>query len=69
MALQKEPLKQGIVALMKDMMKREEPSYDEFAERLSALIELYVKSGTVTGTTASSCTAGGNVGTCVGTIG
>lgn len=33
---------------MKDMMEREEPSYDEFADRLSDLIEQYVKTGTVT---------------------
>lgn len=48
MALQRAPLKQGIVQLMKDMMEREEPSYDEFADRLSDLIEQYVKTGTVT---------------------
>ncbi len=48
MALQRSPLKQGIVQLMKDMMEREDPSYDEFADRLSALIEVYVKTGTVT---------------------
>ncbi len=48
MALQRAPLKQGIVQLMKDMMEREEPSYDEFADRLSDLIEQFVKTGTVT---------------------
>lgn len=48
MALQRAPLKQGIVQLMKNMMEREEPSYDEFADRLSDLIEQYVKTGTVT---------------------
>ncbi|MCX6266857.1 MAG: hypothetical protein NTW16_05795 [Bacteroidetes bacterium] len=48
MPLQKAPLKQGIANLMKDMMDRTDPSYDEFADRLSTLIETYVKTGTVT---------------------
>jgi hypothetical protein len=48
MPLQKPPLKQGISALMQDMMDKTEPSYDEFAERLSTLIETFVKTGTVT---------------------
>lgn len=47
MPLQKEPLKQGIVQLMKDMMDRTEPAYDEFADRMSTLIETYVKTATV----------------------
>jgi hypothetical protein len=68
MALQRAPLKQGIVKLMQDMATRENPSHEEFAERLSSLIETFVKSGAVTGTTASACTAGGNAGTCTATI-
>lgn len=48
MALQRTPLKQGISDLMKEMMGRTEPSYDEFAEKLSGLIETFVKTGTVT---------------------
>ena len=48
MALQKEPLRHGIAALMKDMMDRTEPSYDEFADRLRTLIDAFVKTGQVT---------------------
>ena len=48
MGLQRQPLKQGIITLMTDMMERAEPSYDEFAERLSLLIESFVKTGHVT---------------------
>lgn len=68
MPLQKEQLKAGIKTLLQDMMQREQASYDEFADRLSTLIETYVKSGTVTGNTVSACTAGGSTGTCTGII-
>lgn len=76
MALQRAPLKEGIVGLMKDMMEREEPSYDEFADRLSTLIEIFVKTGTVTVAqgipvaTAGSATAqtGATTGTGTGAI-
>ena len=62
---------------MQDMMDRTEPSYDEFAERLSVLIETYVKTGTVTVApgipvaTTGSATAqtGATTSTGTGTIG
>ena len=73
MPLQRAPLKQGIASLMKDMMDRKDPSYDEFADRLSTLIETYVKSGTVTVAaaipvaTTGSATAQTGVTTATGT--
>ena len=48
MALNKVALKTGIKQLMDDMLTREQNSNDEFATRLSNLIDTYVKSGTVT---------------------
>ena len=48
MPLQKPALKAGIKQLLQDMMSREEASFDEFADRLSTLIDTYVKTGTVT---------------------
>lgn len=48
MALQKEVLKQGIQQLMTDMRERTEVADGEFADRLSTLIDTYVKTGTVT---------------------
>lgn len=48
MALQKSALKEGIKKLLDDMSKAEEPSHDQFAERLSTLIDTFVKTGTVT---------------------
>ena len=43
MALQKSDLKNNIIAIMQDMMKREETSIDEFAERLADAIDVYIK--------------------------
>ena len=48
MALQKLALKASIKQLLQDMMQRENASFDEFADRLSAAIDTYVKTGTVT---------------------
>lgn len=48
MALNKTALKTGIKQLMDDMLTREQNANDEFATRLSNLIDTYVKSGTVT---------------------
>ena len=43
MPLNKTDLKNNIIAIMQDMMKREETSIDEFAERLASAIDEYVK--------------------------
>ncbi len=45
MALDKTALKNGIQALMADMRTRDENADEEYATRLSELIDAYVKSG------------------------
>lgn len=57
MALNKAALKTGIVALMTDMMTKEENSIEEFAERLSDLVDVYIKQATVTVTTTGTAAA------------
>ena len=39
MALNKADLKNNIIAIMQDMMEREETSIEEFAERLSSVVD------------------------------
>lgn len=65
MALNKAGLKTTIKNLMTEMLEKEENSIDEFAERLSAAIDVFVKSGTVTVTvtTTGSATAQSGGGT------
>jgi hypothetical protein len=64
MALNKTALKEGIVFLHTDMSEREENSIEEYATRLSDLIDAFVKSGSVksgisvTGTVAGSSVTG-----------
>lgn len=48
MALNKILLKQQILTLMTEMRSREEVSDDEYAERLSTIIDTYIKSATIT---------------------
>jgi len=48
MALNKEQLKQGIIAPQQDMQRKTDASMEEYAERLASLIEAFVKSGEVT---------------------
>ena len=48
MALNKQALKQGIIALQQDMLTKTEASPEEYAERLASLIDAFVKSGEVT---------------------
>lgn len=43
MALDKPALKQGIVEILNDMMTRDSNSIEEFAERLSDKIDVYVR--------------------------
>ena len=47
MALDKAALKAGIVQLHTEMRTRENDAIDEYAERLSDLIETFVKSATI----------------------
>lgn len=48
MALKKEQLKQGIIALQQDMLTKTNSSTEEYAERLASLIDAFVRSGEVT---------------------
>ena len=48
MALDKQALKQGIIALQQDMLTKTEADTEEYAERLASLIDAFVRSGEVT---------------------
>ena len=48
MALNKQALKQGIIALQQDMLTKTDASMEEYAERLASLIYAFVKSGEIT---------------------
>jgi hypothetical protein len=47
MALDKTALANGIKELQQDMITRDADSFEEYAERLASLIDLFVKSGDV----------------------
>lgn len=68
MALNKATLKTTIVAILTDMLAKEENSIEEFATRLSDGIDVFVKSGTVNVTVATTGTATSHTGTGTGTI-
>lgn len=51
MALNKSKLKNDILSLLQDMMTREENSMEEFAQRLSDVVDDYVKGAKITYTT------------------
>ena len=48
MALNKQALQQGIIALQQDMQRKTDASMEEYAERLASLIHDFVRSGEVT---------------------
>ncbi|GIM53760.1 hypothetical protein [Capnocytophaga cynodegmi] len=48
MPLNKEALKEGIIALQQEMKTKTEPDEEYYAEKLATLIDTFVKSGTVT---------------------
>lgn len=48
MALNKQALKQGIIALQQEMLTKTDNSIEEYAERLASLIHDFVISGEVT---------------------
>ena len=48
MALNRQALKAGIIALLQDMLTKTEASPEEYAERLASLIDAFVRSGEVT---------------------
>ncbi|ATA75221.1 hypothetical protein [Capnocytophaga sp. H2931] len=48
MPLNKEELKEGIIALQQEMKTKTEPDEEYYAEQLATLIDTFVKSGEVT---------------------
>lgn len=68
MALEKTDLKTTIVALMTEMLTKEDNAIDEFATKLSDAIDVYVKSGTVNVTVNTTGSAASQTGTGTGTI-
>ena len=69
MALNKQALQQGIIALQQDMQRKTDASMEEYAERLASLIHDFVKSGEVTVQAGITLQAGAYTGatTSVGT--
>ncbi|MDM1045261.1 hypothetical protein HX004_10210 [Myroides sp. 1354] len=68
MALDKSKLETGIRQLLEDMMKREENSFDEFANRLATVIDTYVKEGEIEYLGGLANSGGAVTGTIQGTI-
>lgn len=68
MGLNKAALKTAIIAILTDMLTKEENSIEEFATRLSDGIEVFVKSGTVNVNVTTTGTASNHTGTGTGTI-
>lgn len=67
MALDKTALKSNLKALLEDMMTRETDSLEEFADRLSTMIDTYVKTATITVQPGIVLNAGGYPGSTTGT--
>lgn len=61
MALNKTGLKNEIVAIMSDMLQRENTSIEEFATRLSDAVDDYVKEADIIYTTGLTSATGGVV--------
>lgn len=68
MALNKTALQTTIVALLTEMLSKEEASIEEFATRLSDAIDVFVKTGVVSVTVSTTGTATAQTGTGTGTI-
>lgn len=47
MALDKAGLQTGIKSLLAEMLIREQNSIDEFAQRLSSLLDIYIKTASI----------------------
>lgn len=61
MALNKNQLKTNIIAIMQDMMMREETSIEEFAERLADAVDDYVKEAEIVYLSGLTSATGGVV--------
>lgn len=58
MALNKKKLIDDIIQIQKDMLKKEEQDFDDYAEKLASAIDEFVRSGEVTVNTGISVQAG-----------
>lgn len=67
MALNKQALKQGIIALQQDMQRKTDASMEEYADRLASLIDTFVRSGEVTVQAGITLQAGAYTGATTGT--
>lgn len=67
MALNKQALKQGIIALQQDMQRKTDASMEEYAERLASLIDTFVRSGEVTVQAGITLQVGAYTGATTGT--
>ena len=57
--LNKQALKQGIIALQQEMLTKTDAGMEEYAERLASLIDAFVRSGEVTVAPGISVTTAG----------
>ena len=67
MGLNKEQLKQGIIALQQDMLTKTNSNTEEYAERLASLIDAFVRSGEVTVAPGVSVSTAGTAAAQTGT--
>ena len=67
MGLNKEQLKQGIIALQQDMLTKTDAGMEEYAERLASLIDAFVRSGEVTVNAGISVSTAGTAAAQTGT--
>lgn len=58
MALNKKKLMDNIIQIQKDMLKKEEQDFEDYAEKLASAIDEFVRSGEVTVNTGISVQAG-----------
>lgn len=67
MALNKEKLKQDIIQIQQEMLKKEAPDFEFYAQKLADAIEAFVKSGSVTVEKGITLQAGSYTGATTGT--
>lgn len=67
MALNKEKLVQDIIQIQTEMLQKEEKDFEDYAQKLAAAIDEFVKSGTVTVQAGIALQAGTYTGATTGT--
>lgn len=61
MSLNKDSLKNNIVAILVDFATRTEPAMEEFADKLATAVDTYVKEAKITYTSGLTSATGGAV--------